>query len=126
MKLLLDESVPRRLASSFPEAFTLHTVQEMGWAGTGNGLLSSLAAEEGFDAFTTVDRGIKHQQNTNDLPLPIIIMLGVRNRLAELQPLVPGVTQVLFGHLQRRISFWTPPIAINPASHRDQRPGVRR
>ena len=37
MKLLLDESVPRRLASSFPEAFTLRTVQEMGWAGTGNG-----------------------------------------------------------------------------------------
>ena len=103
MKLLLDESVPRRLASSFPEAFTLHTVQEMGWAGTGNGLLLSLAAGKSFDAFITVDRGIEHQQNTNDLPLPIIIMLGVRNRLAELQPLVPGVTQVLSGHLQRRI-----------------------
>ena len=43
MKLLLDESVPRRLASSFPEAFTLRTVQEMGWAGTGNGLLLSLS-----------------------------------------------------------------------------------
>ena len=37
MKLLLDESVPRRLASSLPEAFTLRTVQEMGWAGTGKG-----------------------------------------------------------------------------------------
>ena len=34
MKLLLDESVPRRLASS-PEAFTLRTAQEMGWAGNG-------------------------------------------------------------------------------------------
>ena len=30
MKLLLDESVPRRLALSFPESFVLHTVQEMG------------------------------------------------------------------------------------------------
>ena len=36
MKLLLDESVPRRLASSFPEAFTLRTVQEMGRAGNGH------------------------------------------------------------------------------------------
>ena len=36
------------------------------------------------------DRGIEHQQNVSDLPLPVIIMLGVRNRLAELQPLVPG------------------------------------
>ena len=103
MKLLLDESVPRRLASSFPEAFTLRTVQEMGWAGTGNGLLLSLAAGEGFDAFITVDRGIEHQQNTSGLPLPVIIMLGVRNRLAELQPLVPDVVDVLSGGLQRRI-----------------------
>ena len=103
MKLLLDESVPRRLASSFPEAFTLRTVQEMGWAGTGNGLLLSLAAGEGFDAFITVDRGIEHQQNTSDLPLPVIIMLGVRNRLAELQPLVLDVVDVLSGDLQRRI-----------------------
>jgi len=103
MKLLLDESVPRRLASSFPESFTVHTVQQMGWAGTGNGLLLSLAAGKDFDAFLTVDRGIKHQQNVSDLPLPVIIMLGVRNRLAELQPLVPGVMEVLAGSLQRRI-----------------------
>ena len=103
MKLLLDESVPRRLASSFPTSFTVHTVQQMGWTGTGNGLLLSLAAGEGFDAFLTVDRGIEHQQNVSDLPLPVIIMLGVRNRLAELQPLVPGVMEVLSGDLQRRI-----------------------
>ena len=103
MKLLLDESVPRRLASSFPEAFTLHTVQEMGWAGIGNGLLLSQAAKEDFDAFITVDRGIEHQQNMSGLPLPVIIMFGVRNRLVELQPLIPGVVDVLSGDLQRRI-----------------------
>jgi len=84
MKLLLGESVPRRLASSFPTSFIVRTVQQMGWAGTGNGLVLSLAAGEDFDAFLTVDRGIEHQQNMRALPLPIIIMLGVRNRLAEL------------------------------------------
>ena len=57
----------------------------------------------GFDAFITVDRGIEHQQNTSGLPLPVIIMLGVRNRLAELQPLVPDVVDVLSGDLHRRI-----------------------
>lgn len=31
----------------------------MGLAGTGNGLLLSLAAREGFDAIITVDRGIE-------------------------------------------------------------------
>ena len=61
MKLLLDESVPKRLAASFPSSFTLRTVQEMGWSGTGNGLLLSLAARDGFDAMITVDRGIEHQ-----------------------------------------------------------------
>ena len=79
MKLLLDESVPRRLASSFPASFAVLTVQDMGWAGSGNGLLQSLAAGEGFDAFLTVDRGIEHQQNVSNLPLPVIIMFGVRN-----------------------------------------------
>ena len=44
MRLLLDESVPRRLGASFPELFTVHTVQEMGWAGTENGQLLVLAA----------------------------------------------------------------------------------
>ena len=51
----------------------------------------------------TVDRGIEHQQNTNRLALPVIIMLARRNRLAELQPLVPGVLEVISEHLQRRI-----------------------
>ena len=61
MKLLLDESVPRRLAASFPKSFNSQTVQEMGWARTGNGLLLSLAANQGFDTLVTVDRGIEHQ-----------------------------------------------------------------
>ena len=74
MKLLLDESVPRRLARSFPESFAVRTVQDMGWAGTPNGLLLSLAAAEGFDALVTVDRGIEHQQNVNELPIPVIVM----------------------------------------------------
>ena len=68
MKLALDESVLRRLASSFPTSFTVRTAQSMSWAGAGNGLLLSLAAGEDFDALLTVDRGIEHQQNVSDLP----------------------------------------------------------
>ena len=33
MRVLLDESVPRRLAAAFPEAFGTRTVQQMDWAG---------------------------------------------------------------------------------------------
>lgn len=102
MKLLLDESVPRRLAFYFPKSFTVHTVQEMGWTGTDNGLLLSLAASDDFAAVLTVDRGIEHQQNADVLPIPVVIMIAARNRLQDLQPLVPGVVAVLSGGLQRR------------------------
>ncbi len=103
MKLLLDESLPRRLATSFPDSYTLYTVQEMGWTGFENGALLTLAAQRNFDAFVTVDRGIAYQQNVNDLPIPVVIMLASRNRLAELQPLVPRVVEVLSGELQKSI-----------------------
>ena len=65
----------------------------MGWAGTGNGELLRLAADRGFDALATVDRGIAHEQNLNDLPVAVVIMLAVRNRLDEL--LVPKVVDSL-------------------------------
>ena len=103
MKLLLDESVPRRLAASFPDSFTVRTVQQMGWAGTGNGLLLSLAAGRGFDALVTVDRGIEHQQNLGELPIAVIVMLAHRNRLRESQPLVPDVTEVLRETLEKAV-----------------------
>ena len=75
----------------------------MGWAGTANGLLLSLAAAEGFDALVTVNRGIEHQQNVSALPIPVIIMLAPRNRLAELQPLVPEVASLLSDPPENRI-----------------------
>ncbi|MYJ73235.1 MAG: hypothetical protein F4092_16015 [Rhodospirillaceae bacterium] len=99
MKLLLDEAVPRRLASYFPKSFTVH---EMGWTGADNGLLLSLAAGREFTAVITVDRGIEHQQKADALPIPVVIMIAARNRLQDLQPLVPGVVAILSGGLQRR------------------------
>lgn len=75
----------------------------MGWAGAANGLLLSLAASHGFDALITVDQGIEHQQSTDKLLVPIVIMLAVRNRLADLQPLVPQVLDLLSGDLQAQV-----------------------
>ena len=67
MKVLLDESTPRRLALSFPGSIETRTVQQMGWAGCANGELLRLAAEHGFDALVTVDNGFAYQQNVNEL-----------------------------------------------------------
>ena len=74
----------------------------MRWAGTGNGTLLGLAADSGFDVLLTVDRGFAHQQNQDDLPLPVVIMLAASNRPDDLRPLVPGVLDILSGRLQRR------------------------
>ena len=101
MRLLLDESVPRPLRTSFP-ADEVRTVPGMGWAGTGNGALLRLAADGAFDALLTVDRGFAHQQNQDELPLPVVVMLASSNRPDELRPLVPEVIEVLSGRLQRR------------------------
>ena len=94
MKLPLDESAPRRLATLFHGSFEVSTVQQMGWAGSGNGELLRLAADCGFDALVTVDQDFEHEQNLNNIPVPVVIMAAGRNRLQELQPLVDAVVEV--------------------------------
>ena len=103
MKLLPTESVPRPLGASFPHSWEVRTVPLMEWTGRANGDLLQLAAAHEFDAFVTADQGIEHQQNLDDLPLPVIVLLAVRTRVQELQPLVPQVIDVVTGGLQRRI-----------------------
>ena len=58
-----------------------------------------MAAEHGFEAFVTMDQGIEYQQNLTGLTIPVIIMIAPRNRLEELQPLVPEVIVVLSGDM---------------------------
>ena len=103
MRLLLDESVPRPLRNSFPATHEVRTVPQAGWAGTENGSLLRLAADGGFDALITVDRGIAYQQNWQHLPIPVIIMLAPSNRMDDLVPLVPKVVGLLSGRLERRV-----------------------
>jgi predicted nuclease of predicted toxin-antitoxin system len=95
MKLLLDESIPRRLISSFPPEFEISTVQQNGWGGTKNGNLLKLAAMHKFAALVTADRGFEHQQNKATLPVTVIILKSARTRLLELAPLVPLVVDLL-------------------------------
>lgn len=103
MKLLLDESVPKRLGSFFPGEFEVHTVQQMGWTGSSNGDLLRLASAHGFDVLITVDRGIEYQQNLSYLTIPVIIMIAHQNRLQELRSLVPKVVALASGNLQKRV-----------------------
>lgn len=93
MRLLLDESVPRRLRLSLP-THTVKTVVEMGWSGAKNGALLALAATE-FDAFITVDRNLPYQQNVVTLPIAVVVLVAQSTELHALLPLVPHLEAVL-------------------------------
>ena len=97
MRILLDESVPGRLAPLLLGHAAL-TVQKRGWAGIKNGKLLSLAASE-FDIFITADRGIEYQQNLASLPIAVLIVLARSNRMEDMKLLVPAILKSL-NHIQ--------------------------
>jgi predicted nuclease of predicted toxin-antitoxin system len=94
VRVLLDENLPRRLKSQFPDDVEVVTVPERGWSGMKNGELLSLAVKE-FEVFVTMDSGIEYQQNLAGFPIGIIILHAATNRLVDLQPLMPEVNKQL-------------------------------
>jgi predicted nuclease of predicted toxin-antitoxin system len=93
MRLLLDESVPRRLATHLRN-HEVKTVVQVGWGGAKNGALLSLAARE-FDVFITVDKNLSYQQNLATLPLAVVVLRAKSNELQNLIPLIPELNLAL-------------------------------
>ncbi len=90
--MLLDECVPRRLAQTFGSEHSVATVTGLGWAGTTNGELLRLAADDGFEAFITVDVGLHVAPDTS---LSVLVLRAGSNRLEALLPLMPSVLEQL-------------------------------
>jgi len=80
------------------------TVPEMEWAGTRNGDLLNIAAEE-FDVFVTVDQNLYFQQNPRDLPIAVIVLRAASNRLPDLLPHVPTLQATLTDLRPRQVTF---------------------
>lgn len=95
MKLLLDESLPRRLAQDF-EGHEVVTVPQQGWAGKGNGELLELASHD-FDVFITADQNLQYQQNLAGANIAIVVLVATSNRYADLESLVPRAFSELNG-----------------------------
>ena len=66
----------------------------MGWASKRNGELLRLAERE-FDAFLTVDRKLRYQQNLATFDIAVIVMVAPTNTWLDLQRLIPRVLDVL-------------------------------
>lgn len=89
MRILLDESLPRRLSRELL-GHTVMTVAQSGWTGLENGELLRVAAEK-FDVFLTADQNIEHQQNVRTLPLAVIVLVARNNTFETLRRLIPEV-----------------------------------
>ena len=89
MKILLDESLPVRLADEIP-GHEIFTVAQKGWSGKKNGELLKLM-EGKFDIFITADQNLQYQVNLLRAKIPIMILIAKTNRLDELKPLVPKI-----------------------------------
>lgn len=93
MRILIDESLPRRLKQEF-SGHQVATVPEMGWASKTNGELLSLAIGE-FDVLVTADQNLQHQQNLEQAEISVLVMAARTNRFEDLNPLVPRALTAL-------------------------------
>ena len=94
MRLLLDEMLDRRLGRLLSESFEATIVRQRGWGSKKNGELLALAQEE-FDAFLTMDRGIEHQQDLRNVDLALVLLRARSNKIEDIVPLVDGVKAAL-------------------------------
>jgi uncharacterized protein DUF5615 len=95
MRLLLDESLPRRLKHRLAP-HEVRTVPEMGWAGRKNGELLRLAQDQ-FDVFLTADQKLHSQQNLPLFRIAVVVLAAPSNRLRDLEPLVGKLLDSLTG-----------------------------
>lgn len=91
MKILLDESLPRKLRYDFGPEHEIWSVRDKGWLGKKNGELLRLMAEEKFEMFVTVDRNLPYQQNVQRLPVIIFVLCAFNNRRETLKKLIPKI-----------------------------------
>ena len=102
MKLLLDENLPKRLKSDFPE-FIVSTVSDLGWNGKSNGELLKLMLENKFDALLTFDKNLQYQQNLSNYPIPVLVLNAHDNTYLTLKPLVIKIKFLKVSLLKRAL-----------------------
>jgi predicted nuclease of predicted toxin-antitoxin system len=80
MKLLLDENLPIKLKYRFAEReLTAYTLKDVGWLGKNNGELLTLMLENNFTTFVTIDNNLSYQQNSNNYPLAVVVLIAKDN-----------------------------------------------
>ena len=91
MRILLDESVPRRFGE-YLAGVDVESVHDRGWAGLKNGELLR-AAEQEYDLFLTADQNLQFQQRLASYAIRVIVLAARSNRLQDLLPLARRILE---------------------------------
>ena len=94
MRILLDESAPRRLKRLFSD-HDVETAQERGWARKRNGELLRLAVEAGFEVFVTPDTNLAFQQPLASFDIAAVVLASGDNRMAAYEPMAARLRDVV-------------------------------
>jgi hypothetical protein len=96
VRVLLDEQLPRQLAS-YLVGHDVRTVQQESWAGLNNGELLTRAEAAGFSVFLTGDQSLEFQQNLSKRRLGVVVLCADSNALEDLLPLIPVALAAIEG-----------------------------
>jgi len=72
VRVLLDESLPRRLARHLGD-IEVATVFDRGWTGLKNGELLTQASAD-FTVFVTADQNLRYQQNLKGFDIGVVVL----------------------------------------------------
>ena len=92
MRLLLDESIPRRLADHLT-GVEVDTVYDRNWSGLKNGELLRNAGPD-YNVFVTADQNLQYQQNLKGFRIGVAVLAARTNRLQDLLLLVPELLRL--------------------------------
>jgi hypothetical protein len=101
VKVLLDNCLDVRVKALVP----LHQVshcRDLAWRDLSNGKLLAEAALAGFETMMTVDKNVRFQQNLEHLPIAVLELDVVRNRLSDIAVLAPRFEEALNASKQFR------------------------
>ena len=101
MRILLDESLPQELQDELPGHSVL-TGRRAGWSGLKNGELLQRAADR-FDVFVTADQNLQFQQNLIKLPISVVVLVTLSNRMEAIRPSIPALLSALNTLLPRTL-----------------------
>ena len=93
MRIPIDECLDWRLKREFPEHVAMR-VTDMGWRGTKNGALLSLAQSQ-FDVFVTSDRNLQFQNVAANYSIAVVVFASLSTRLGDTLLLVPKLLGML-------------------------------